>query len=311
MGSTRRAQSPSPLTRAGSTLPGRCCGRAAFPLRDRSTHLHTGLTQSRPSWPRCRLKSRWPGCATTCCRRGCPSWPSRTAPSSGTHTPSKARGSWTPRPQKLVSRDADAVHNITITVAATCNPALGGSTPRGRIVDLVTASWPADQVVGRQVLLAFIPPQGAKAGLGSRLDARPLRVATLRLQTDALPVGANPDLSVAGKFVTVQGDVLGPASAVPTPGAGTPGAFGTVQVLSDADRASALARVASIGASANATAFTEAALELAVTDSTASAADGLAPLSSAAKHQATSVDSFTLYSNVKTPQRPRVLILYR
>src|SRR5258708_33944603 len=94
---------------------------------------------------------------------------------------------------------------------------------------------PADQVVGRQVLLAFIPTQGAEAVLGSGLDALPLRVATLRLQTDALPVGANPDLSVAGKFVTVQGDVLGPASAVPTPGAGTPGAFGTVQVLSDAD----------------------------------------------------------------------------
>ena len=213
-------------------------------------------------------------------------------------------------PSKLVSRDADAVHNITITVSAMCNPALGGSTPRGRIVDLVTASWPADQVVGRQVLLAFIPPQGAKAVLGSGLDALPLRVATLRLQTDALPVGANPDLSVAGKFVTVQGDVLGPASAVPTPGAGTPGAFGTVQVLSDADRASALARVASIGASANATAFTEVALELAVTDSTGSAVDGLDARSFAVKEQGTSVDSFTLYSNVKKQQRPRVLIVY-
>src|SRR5258708_19393877 len=86
---------------------------------------------------------------------------------------------------------------------------------------------PADQVVGRQVLVAFIPPQGAKAVLGSGLDALPLRVATLRLQTDALPVGANPDLSVAGKFVTVQGDVLGPATALPTPGPGTPGAFAT------------------------------------------------------------------------------------
>src|SRR5258708_7586676 len=191
-------------------------------------------------------------------------------------------------PSKLVSRDADAVHNITITVSAMCNPALGGSTPRGRIVDLVTASWPADQVVGRQVLVAFIPPQGAKAVLGSGLDALPLRVATLRL----------------------QGDVLGPASAVPTPGAGTPGAFGTVQVLSDADRASALARVASIGASANATAFTEVALELAVTDSTGSAVDGLDARSFAVKEQGTSVDSFTLYSNVKKQQRPRVLIVY-
>src|SRR5258708_3533906 len=65
-------------------------------------------------------------------------------------------------PSKLVSRDADAVRTITITVSAMCNPALGGSTPRGRIVDLVTASWPADQVVARQALLAFIPPPRPK-----------------------------------------------------------------------------------------------------------------------------------------------------
>ncbi len=213
-------------------------------------------------------------------------------------------------PSQLVSRDADPVRNVTITVSAVCNPALGGSTPRGRVVDLVTASWPADQVVGRQVLLVFMPPQGAKAILGSGLDALPLRVATLRLQGDVLPVGANPDLSVAGKFITIQGDVLGPASAVPTPGAETPGAFGAVQVLSDADRASALARVASIAASANATAFTEVALELAVTDSSGSAVDGLDARSFTVKEQGSAVDSFTLYSNVKTQHRPRVLVVY-
>jgi hypothetical protein len=213
-------------------------------------------------------------------------------------------------PAKLVPHDAEAVRNITITVSALCNPPLGGSTPRGQIVDLVTATWPADQVVGRQVLLTFMPTQGPKAILDSGLALLPVRVPILRLQTDSPPVGANPDLTVPGKLITVQGDVLGPASVVPTEAAGMAGPFGTLQVLSDSDRTTALGRVTSIKAVANAAAFTEVELEVAVNDSTGAAVNGLDSRSFAVKEQGTAVDSFTLYSNVKTQSRPRVLVVY-
>jgi len=213
-------------------------------------------------------------------------------------------------PSRLVPHEADAMRNVTITVSALSNPALGGSTPRGRLVDLVTATWPADQVVGRQVVLTFMPTQGPKAILDSGLALLPVRVPILRLQTDSLPVGANPDLTVAGKLITVQGDVLGPATAVPAPAGGTTGPFGTLKVLSDSDRATALGSVTSIKVVANATAFTEVELEVAVSDSTGAAVDGLDSRSFAVKEQGTAVDGFTLYSNVKTQSRPRVLIVY-
>lgn len=213
-------------------------------------------------------------------------------------------------PSRLAPRDADALRNITITVSALCNPPLGGTTPRGQMVDLVTATWPADQVVGRQVLLTFAPPQGPNAILDSGLASMPVRVPILRVQTDTPPVAAGATLTVAGKLITVQGDVLGPASAAPTPSTGMVGPFGTLQVLSDSDRTAALGRVTSIQAAANATAFDEVELEVAVSDATGAAVDGLDGRSFTVKEQGTPVDGFTLYSNVRVQQRPRVLIVY-
>ena len=213
-------------------------------------------------------------------------------------------------PSKLLARDADTLHNIAITVSALCNPPLGGTTPRGQMVDLVAATWPADLVVGRQVLLTFAPPQGPNAVLDSGLASFPVRVPILRLQTDSPPVAGGANLTVAGKLITVQGDVLGPASAAPTPSTGMVGPFGTLQVLSDADRAAALSRVTSIQAVANATAFQEVELEVAVSDAAGAAVDGLDARSFTVKEQGTPVDGFTLYSNVRLQPRARVLIVY-
>ncbi len=213
-------------------------------------------------------------------------------------------------PSRLGPYDAEALGNIKITVSALCNPALGATTPRGQIVDLVTASWPADQVVGRQVLLTFVPPQGPQAILGSGLASLPVRVPILRLQTDAPPVTGGTSVTAAGMLITVQGDVLGPASAAPTPASGMAGPFGTLQILSDADRTGALGRVTSITTVANAAAFPEVELEVAVDDGTDAAVDGLDARSFTVNEQGSAVDSFTLYSNVEVQQRPRVLVVY-
>jgi len=213
-------------------------------------------------------------------------------------------------PSGLGAEDAGPIHMIDITVSAVSNPPPGSVTPRGRSIDLVTASWPADKVVGSQVLLTFVPPQGAKAVLEGGLSPFPVRLPVLRVQTNAAPAAADTSLTAVGPLVTIQGDVLGSAaSATPSsPGTGIAGPFGNIQVLSDADRAQALARVVSIQATVNASAFPEIELDVAMADSSGAPVDGIDAASLSVMEQGAPVDGFTLYSNVKLQQRPRVLI---
>lgn len=199
------------------------------------------------------------------------------------------------RPAQLTPRDADAMRAVAIKVSAICNPPLGAPTPRGKLVDLVSASWPADEVVGRQVLLTFQPPQGAKAILGSGLAALPLRTPVLRVQ------GANDRIAV-GRVVTVHGDVLGPADTPVTPGA--------ISELSSAERAAKLARVASLQVRANATAFPDIELTVSLLDASGASVDGLDAPSFTVKEQGAAVDGFALYSNTAVQRRPRVLVVY-
>ncbi len=198
-------------------------------------------------------------------------------------------------PRGLAPRDADAMRNVSITLSAVCNPALGATTPRGQVVELVSAAWPADEVVGRQVLLTFQPPQGAKAILDSGLAALPVRVPTLHVQ------GAK-DLVALGRLITVHGDVLGPANAATTPGA--------IQLLSDTDRAAGAARVSKIQVKANATAFPDVELAVSLLDASGAPIDGLDAPSFTVKEQGAAVDGFALYSNAAVQDRPRVLIVY-
>jgi hypothetical protein len=203
--------------------------------------------------------------------------------------------------------EAEPVPLVSITVSAVSNPGLGSITPRGKLVDLVTGHWPADVVVGHQVLLTFMPPQGPNAYLHSPLSSLPMRVPVLRVQTDSSPGAAAQSLTVTGSPVTINGDVFPPASSSPSDVAGP---YGTIKVLSETDRKAAIAAAAAVHAQVNPSAFPEVELEVAVVDGAGHPVDGLDARSFSVTEQGKAVDGFTLYSNVKLQDRPRVLIAY-
>jgi hypothetical protein len=214
-------------------------------------------------------------------------------------------------PSNLAPRtDASSLANVTVTVSALPSPALGGVTPHQQVIDLFTATWPADQVFGHHALLTFVPLQGAKAILDSGLASLPLRVPVLQVQNRTVAADQQAKLAVAGPVITVHGDVLGPASATASPTADLSGPYGTFKLLSDADRAAALARAAAISGSAAADSFPDVYLEFAVNDSSGASVDGLDAPSFTLQEQGQPVGSFVLYSNAEAQPRPRVLIIY-
>ena len=200
---------------------------------------------------------------------------------------------------------ADPFPMATITVSAVSNPAPGSKTPRGRLVELVSAKWAADEIVGRQVLLTFVPPRGPKAYLESALSTQMLRVPTLRLQTGT-PPAAGSNAIATGALITVQGDVSEATGADTSMG----GPYGPVSVLPDAERKQAVARVASMKVTANVTAFPEIALEMSVVASGGESIDGLDGRSFSVQEDGNPVGGFTLLANTRTQQRPRVLVAY-
>ena len=205
------------------------------------------------------------------------------------------------------SEDAPVVN---ITVSALSEPAIGSTTQGGRLIDLVSGSWRADKVVGRQVILTFSPTQGPQAVLDSGLSALPVRVPFLRVQTDST-AAPDPSLIASGSMVTVQGDVLGPAvGPSPSPGASVPGPYGPYLTLSDADRKAAEARVAGIKVAVNAAAFPEVELLMDVSDASGASVDGLDARSFAVSDAGTQVGAIAVYSNSRKVQRPRVLVIY-
>ena len=214
-------------------------------------------------------------------------------------------------PAKLEPRGSEEdLLNVNVTVSAICSPALGGVTSRQQMIDLVTATWPADQVFGHHVLLTFVPLQGPKAILDSGLANLPLRVPVLHLQNDSVPADQRPKLAAAGSLITVHGDVLGPASTAAAPTGDLAGPYGTFKLLSDADRTAALARAKSIQGIASASSFPDVYLEFAVNDSSGASIDGLDAPSFSVKEEGKAVDSFALYSNANAQPRPRVLVIY-
>ncbi|HLQ61527.1 MAG TPA: hypothetical protein VK131_06675 [Candidatus Acidoferrales bacterium] len=201
--------------------------------------------------------------------------------------------------------------SVTITISALANPPPGSSTPRGQLVDLVSGRWPADALVGRQLLLAFVPAQGPKACLQSGLPNLPVRLPLLRVQTEAPPGKEQAGLVVVGSPITVQGDVFpAPAGAQPSPAGTVEGPYGPIKVLSDAERRQAVGRAAGMKATAAAPAFPEVELQVAVTDAAGRPVDGFDAKAFTVKEQGKAVDAFSLYSNVLSQPRPRVLIAY-
>ncbi|HVC77489.1 MAG TPA: hypothetical protein VND96_13335 [Candidatus Micrarchaeaceae archaeon] len=211
-------------------------------------------------------------------------------------------------PARVGPRSEDQVPNVSFTVSAVFNPGLGGTTPRGQLIDLVSASWPADQVFGHQVLLTFMPIQGPKAVLDSGLANLPVRVPVLRLQNSSVPAADAAKLSVPGSPITIHGDFLG--STTSGQSGGMPGPFGTIQVLSDSDRTAALLRAKAIRATASAASFPDVEVEFAVSDASGASIPGLDARSFSVKDQGKAVDSFALYSNSNDQPRPRILVVY-
>lgn len=209
-------------------------------------------------------------------------------------------------PPRLGPRGEDDFGNVILTVSAMCNPALGSSTPRGQLVDLVHAAWPADQVFGHQVLVTFPPIQGPQAILDSGLAALPLRVPMLRLQNPSLTPDQLAKSVATGPLVTVHGDVLGTPAATTDP----QGPYGTFHTLSAADRAAAIGRVQAMHASASGSSFPDVSVEFGATDASGAAVDGLDAPAFTLTENGNAVKSFALYSNAQAQPRPRVLVVY-
>jgi hypothetical protein len=207
--------------------------------------------------------------------------------------------------------DGDALRTLTVTVSAMANPAPGTATPRGRLIELVSARWAADAVVGHQVLLSFVPPQGPRWILGAGLDALPVRLPTLRLQADQAPSSAPASFTVAGPAVTMHGDVLAPAvGGQPAANGAIDGPFGAIPALADADLKKAVANASAIRASVNAAAFPQVEIDFTVTDAGGSGIDGINAASFTVKEEGQKVPGFALYSNVHAQARPRVMVVY-
>ena len=189
---------------------------------------------------------------------------------------------------------------VRVTVSAVSSPAPGSKTPRGRQIELVRASWPAETVVGKQVLLTFMPPGGAKAYLESSLAAQMIRVPVLRVQ------GADPSLVATGPLITVHGDV----AAGSAQDGYINGPLGQVRVVSESERNNAIASVANLKVAANASAFADVALDVDLVDVAGQPVDGLDAGALSVKEEGKAVGAFSLVSNVRTQKRPRVMIAY-
>lgn len=203
---------------------------------------------------------------------------------------------------------ADPTPNVKITVSAVSSPAPGSGTPRGKLIELVSGAWPADQAVGRQVLLTFMPQEGPKACLQTRLSSLPVRIPILRLQTDLPTSGSAPGLAVAGPMITVRGDQF--ASGSNTNAGGVAGPFGVFQSRSDSERKAAITRVSSMKVAVNPSAFRDVTLEVALLDGAGASVDGLDARSFTVKEDGQPVPAFSVLSNNRTQTRPRVMIAY-
>ena len=204
--------------------------------------------------------------------------------------------------------DHDAIRSVAITVSAVSSPALGSSSPAGRLVDLVSGSWPLDQVVGTQVLLTFPPIQGPKAVLQSNLGALPVRVPTLRVQAGGTQPGSQ-SLAAGGAPITMQGDVL--ATSVPgAPDGSLGGPYGTLSPLTDSERQRLTSTVRSVHVKANPAAFPEIELEVAANDASGAPVNGLDAASFGIAEDGKDLGGFLLLSNAAAQARPRVLLVY-
>lgn len=202
---------------------------------------------------------------------------------------------------------------VTVTVHARSNPPPGSRTPTTELVELVSGSWPLEQLLGRPLSLSFDAMADPDTVLSAGLGAIPVRMPVLRPQAgmpDA-PSGSLPAVPAGapafGTPITLWGDLAEPAAAT----GGDPrvvGPAGTVSGLAPAALAAARARVAAATLRVDASAFPRLDLELQVTDAAGGSVDGLDAASFTVTEDGRDLP-ITLLANGPDVRRPRVLLL--
>ena len=227
----------------------------------------------------------------------------------------------------LVSATDANVPNIEITVSAFMNPPAGAGS--AAYIDLVTGSWPIDQVAGHQAQIVFMPQDGASSVLAGPLSSEHVRVPMIRIQprpgveldphaNDLLPLsmqsvttalldGGVPsmktDLGAIGAPFTIDGElVTASSSSAALPDAPLVG-------LDAKAHAAALKSVAKIDASVVATTFPTIEVDLSITDSAGNSVDGLVAPDLVVTEDGAPV-SVTMVANRTPAHPPRVLIAY-
>jgi len=207
--------------------------------------------------------------------------------------------------------------NVQITVEGLTNPAPGSTTKRGEIVTLVSGTFTAEQVFGRQVLLNFVPAAGVNGYLDTSPEEQPVRVPLLTVQTElpayaaAAPTShpvANTILQVAGSPITLQGDVL--TQTTDGGDAAQLGAYGKLVALGAPQRAAARTRVGVVRVRPRASTFPEVELDVTVLDRSGQPVDGLAAADFIITENGRSASVVQLQANSAVSSRPRVLVCY-
>ena len=218
---------------------------------------------------------------------------------------------------------------IEFSVTAFLNPRPGGGRPR--ITELVKASWPVKDVVGRQVQILFPPPQGSDALLQAPISSYPARIPFIRVQprpsgeldvrqfdfgqqalkastaTETNPATAQNQtampLVATGSLFTIDGEVLVDASIK------EPAKDPAIVALDDKQSEAESQRVAKVEAAVNASSFPDIEVMLSVTDAKGQAIDGLGMAAFDVSDGGQPCRPI-LVANRQVERKPRVLVLY-
>ncbi len=220
------------------------------------------------------------------------------------------------------------IPTIEFSVTAFLNPRPGGGRPR--VAELVKASWPVKDVVGRQVQVFFPPPQGSDALLQAPLSSYPARIPFIRVQprpsgdldarqfdfgrlADRAAAATTPNptasdqaampLVATGSLFTIDGEVLVDASIK------EPAKDPAIVSLDDKQSESETQRVAKVEAAVNASSFPDIEVMLSVTDAKGQAIDGLG-MSAFEVSDGGQPCRPILVANRQVQRKPRVLVLY-
>jgi len=190
---------------------------------------------------------------------------------------------------------------VTVAVQVAVSPPAGATIDRAVLHEILRGTWTAEQLASRHLTLAFGVPGGPSEALGRRRSEVPIRQPVLRLEAvdadDAtIQIVGGTAISLAGGLVTPTTDgsgaldgPLGPILPAPAPG-------------------TTAASVASIGATAQVTAFPTIDLAVSAVDADGHPVDGL-PASAFQVSEDGRPQAVTINGN-QAPTAIRVLVIY-